>query len=144
MSGGCERCTGHPVGAHLKTCGCPCAPEGCRHAASLAIQDRVTEAQRRLREKHGIIVIPRCRAHFRAIARWNELEAERRYAYMPDDDGLQSWERDLRAARNYRWLVEIMDAGHRVAADAHGVYVEGMLASEYAKRAERKAKRNAG
>lgn len=138
---GCDRCVSPlwdgPTGEHAKSCGCPCVPEGCKHAAPWAIQDRVTEAQRRLREKHGIIVVPRSRAHFRAIARWNELEAERRYQDTPDDDGLMSWERDLRAARSYRWLVELMDAGRRVTADAHGVFVDGELASKVAERAKR-------
>lgn len=142
---GCDRCVAEcwdgPMGPHLKSCGCPCAPEGCKHAASWAVQDRVTEAQRRIRERYGVIVIPRRRAHFRAIARWNELEAERRYSGMIDEDGLMSWERDLRAARNYRWLVELMDAGRRVTSDGRGVYIDGELASKAIEREQRAEQR---
>lgn len=138
---GCDRCVAGlwdgPVGPHLKSCGCPCVAEGCKHAASWAVQDRVDEAQRRLRERHGIVVIPRCRTHYRAIARWHELNALRRYTGVIAEDGSTSWERDLRAAHNYRWLVEIMDAGRRVTADNHGVYIDGELASVVQAREER-------
>lgn len=139
---GCDRCVSvmydGPVGPHSKSCGCPCRPDGCKHAAAWEVQDRVAEAQRRLREKHGIIVVPRCRAHFRAIARWWELESERGYTGVVDDAGLNSSDRSRMYAANYRWLVELMDNGHRVTAYAHGVYVGDELASAYMAR-QRKA-----
>jgi hypothetical protein len=95
----------------------------------------VTRAQRflrELREYHGCVAVPRLRAHYRWIARWWELEAMR---------GYESSDRSREYAANYRWLVELMDAGHRVTADAHGVYVDGMLASECARRGERAPRR---
>jgi hypothetical protein len=81
------------------------------------------------------------RREFRRVARWWELNALRRYAYQPDDNGLQSWERDLQYAHNYRWFVELMDAGRRVTADAHGVYVDGELASKVQDRERRAEQR---
>lgn len=75
--------------------------------------------------------MPRFRGHYRAIARWWELNAERRYTGLVDDDGATSWQRDLRYAASYRWLVELMDNGQTVTADAHGVYVNGELATAY-------------
>lgn len=129
-------CAGEcPSGPHSKSCGCPCVPEGCKHAAPWAVQDRATEGQRflrRLRERDGCVAVPRIRAHYRWIAHWWELEATR---------GYESSDRSREYAANYRWLVDLMDAGRRVTADAHGVYVDGMLASEYAKHGERAVKR---
>jgi len=138
---GCDRCVSTcwdgPIGAHMKSCGCPCLAAGCKHAASWDIQDRATQGQRfirQLREYHGCVVVPRTRAHFRWIARWWEIEASR---------GYESSERSREYAANYRWLVELMDAGHQITADAHGVYVDGELASAYVDRGRRAAKRAA-
>lgn len=132
---GCDRCVSvcwdGPVGPHRKSCGCECTLDGCKHAAPWVTQLAVDEAQRRLREKHGTIVVPRYRAHFRAIARWWELNAKRRHTGVIDDDGTTSWQRDLMYAANYRWLVELMDSGHQVTSDASGVYVDGELATVY-------------
>lgn len=140
---GCDRCVSicwdGPVGPHRKSCGCECTLDGCKHAAPWATQLAVDEAQRRLRDRHGAIVVPRCRAHFRAIARWWELNAQRRYTGLVDDNGQTSWQRDLVYAANYRWLVELMDNGHRVTADDHGVYVDGILASDYMAKAVKNA-----
>lgn len=86
---------------------------------------------RELREYHGCVVVPRLRAHYRWIARWWELEAMR---------GYESSDRSREYGANYRWLVELMDAGRRVTADAHGVYVDGDLASKVQGRGKRKTK----
>lgn len=51
--------------------------------------------------------------------------------------GYASADRSRQYAANYRWLVELMDNGHRITADSHGVYVDGELASAYMKRAQR-------
>ena len=72
------------------------------------------------------------RREFRRIARWWELEAAR---------GYPSAESSCQYARNYRWLVELMDAGRRVTANAHGVYIDGELASVVAERGRRAEER---
>lgn len=95
----------------------------------------IGEMQRMLRPRP---VVPRLRADYRAIARWWELEAMRGYVGVRDEDGKTSSDRSRGYAENYRWLVELMDNGHRVTADAHGVYVNGELASRYMER-QRKA-----
>lgn len=100
--------------------------------------DWITEAQRQL-PPHP--VVPRLRAHYRRIARWWELEAMRDYIGVIDEDGKNSSDRSRQYARNYRWLVELMDAGHRVTADAHGVYIDGELASVVQARGERAERR---
>lgn len=137
MSGGCERCTGHPIGPHLKTCGCPCAPEGCKHAASWAVQDRVSEAQRRLRPRfvtrygevqelwHPPLVwdakrhLENRRAILRHSARWWQLEAMRGYTGVVDEDGKTSSDRSREYAANQRWLVELLDNGVDIDRPCH-------------------------
>jgi hypothetical protein len=69
------------------------------------MQQWCSEAQRRLRDRHGVIVVPRTRAHLRALARWWEIEAMR---------GDPASERSREYAANMRWLVELLDAGHKV------------------------------
>jgi len=104
------------------------------------VQDRVTRGQRflsDLRSYHGWLgVVPILRQHYRWIARWWELEAMR---------GYESSDRSREYAANYRWLVEVMDAGRRVTADSRGVYVDGELASkvqEKARHTERREKQS--
>lgn len=85
--------------------------------------------------------IPNLRTVLRRYARWLELEAQRGYTGVIDDDGKTSSDRSREYAANYRWLVELMDAGRRVTADSHGVFVDGVLASEYARRGVMAAQR---
>lgn len=97
--------------------------------------DRVTQAQRfirQLREYHGCVAVPRVRAHYRWIARWWELEAMR---------GYESSGRSLEYAANYRWLVEMMDNGHAVHSDAHGVRIDGMTIEQFIKHQAKASKR---
>lgn len=96
----------------------------------------IGEMQSRLRPRP---VVPRLRRDYRAIARWWELEAMRGYDWDPSGSGLTSSEWSRLYAANYRWLVELMDTGHRVTSDAHGVYVDGELASAYMARARKRA-----
>lgn len=92
-------------------------------------QDQITEAQRRLgpgslsltfwerwarihsKDKRRPV---HARRELRRRARWWELEAMR---------GYPSSERSRQYAANLRWLVELMDNGHRVA----GVTFEGLV-----------------
>lgn len=99
-------------------------------------QDQITEAQRRLgpgslsltfwqrwarihgRDKRRPV---HERRELRRRARWWELEAMRGYA---------SSERSRQYAANLRWLVELMDNGHRVT----GVTFEGLVRQHGARR----------
>lgn len=51
--------------------------------------------------------------------------------------GYDSADLSRQYSASYRWLVELIDAGRRVTADAHGVYIDGELATVVRARAER-------
>lgn len=51
--------------------------------------------------------------------------------------GYDSAELSRQYAANYRWLVELMDSGRRVTADARGVYIDGEVIGKYLERTKR-------
>lgn len=74
--------------------------------------------------------LPNVRANLRRIARWWELEAMR---------GYESSERSRQYGANYRWLVEMYDAGRfsvRKLPIGSAVFIDDELASKHISRAQ--------
>ena len=96
--------------------------------AATASQERIAELQRLIPPRP---IVPKTRADFRRIARWWDLEAMR---------GYESSGRSRQYAANQRWIVEMMDNGHKVESTIHGVFIDGLVFGDYIRKNRKHAK----